>query len=99
MASTSGRSSDSTSTETESDDADLQEDLRSENCSQDQSASSPDGTRMQTMERFTIGTSKRGVNKTRIGLDRIGSDRTDKTRTGCDPTDKTWIGSEKVGSP
>lgn len=46
------------STETESGDADLQEDLRSKNGSQEQSASSPDGTRMQTMERFTIGTSK-----------------------------------------
>ena len=40
---------------------------------------------------------KQGSDRTgsdRIGSDRIGSDRTgpdDKTWTGCDPNDKTWI--------
>ena len=28
--------------------------------------------------------------------DRTGSDRIDKTWTGCDPTDKTRIGSKKI---
>ena len=37
-----------------------------------------------------------GVNKTRIGSDRIGSDRIDKTRTGSDRINKTWMGLRPI---
>ena len=37
-----------------------------------------------------------GVNKTRTGSDRIGSDRIDKTRTGSDRISKTWIGLSPI---
>ena len=36
------------------------------------------------------------VDKIRIGPDRIGSDRTDKTWIGSDRTHKTWIGSNSI---
>ena len=59
VASTSDRSSDSTSTETESGDVDMQEDLRSENCRQDQSTSSPnDRGRKQTTDMVAVRTSE-----------------------------------------
>lgn len=59
VASKSGRSSGSTSTETESGDVDMQEDLRSENCRQDQSTSSPnDRGRKQTTDMVAVRTSE-----------------------------------------
>ena len=36
--------------------------------------------------------STRGADKTRIGSDRIGSERNDKTPTESDRINKTWIG-------
>ena len=36
------------------------------------------------------------MDKTRIGPDRIGSDRTDKTWIGSERTHKTWTGSNSI---
>ena len=61
VVSTSDRSSDSTSTETESGDVDMREDLRSGNCSQDQSASSPNNRgKEQTIDMVAVRTSIKG---------------------------------------
>ena len=55
---------------------------------------------MKTMEferkYLVIYAMEKGVYKTRIGPDRIGSDRIDKTRTGSDRINKTWIGLSPI---